>query len=302
MASPFVLFAPIQCAPHPLAPNALPLPSLQILLPFSRPAARASLMSFFPVLQPDYAQLSACNFAQIGVVMVRVRGGPLGCPQWLETQERRAAPATPACRSTASMHGHAEPDVYAVCLKFFINRLGSSRLLVVRPEPCAMASGPATAAALAGPLAQHRHRGHAIAAAPPARRAAGGATAAAATRLPSPQHHDLLRRSSSNQLPCRSSSSQLPRRSRLAQPTTSALGAFSSGRAERRPPRRRLIPPALMARLSMTLLLVWLARLGHYIPLPGGYATETCAYRRRCMHAAAATAVERGGFCSSHAR
>ncbi|PRW57924.1 ATP-NAD kinase isoform B [Chlorella sorokiniana] len=30
-----------------------------------------------------------------------------------------------------------------------------------------------------------------------------------------------------------------------------------------------LIPPALLARLSITLLLVWLARLGHFIPLPG---------------------------------
>ena len=161
-----------------------------------------------------------------------------------------------------------------------------------------MASALATAAALAGPLAQHRQRGHAIAAAPPSRRAAGGA--AAATRLPSPQHHHLRRRSSNR--PCRPSGSQLPRRSRLAQQTTSALGAFGSGRAERRPPRRLLIPPALMARLSMTLLLVWLARLGHYIPLPGGCTTGTCACRRRCMHAAAATAVERVGLCSPHAR
>ena len=67
-----------------------------------------------------------------------------------------------------------------------------------------------------------------------------------------------------------SHSGQRHRRARVVQHTTSALGAIAGARAGGGAPQRRgLIPPALLARLSVTLLLVWLVRLGHYIPLPG---------------------------------
>jgi len=126
-----------------------------------------------------------------------------------------------------------------------------------------MGANLAAAAALAAPLTQPRRRVHAINAARGARRAAPMAAAAAASRrlLDPPRR---LRQSSG---------SQLPRRTRASQRMVGALGAFGSGSAGgRAPPKRRLIPipPALMSRLSMTLLLVWIARLGHFIPVPGG--------------------------------
>lgn len=143
-----------------------------------------------------------------------------------------------------------------------------ARRPVVRP---AMASGLATAPAFAGPLLQRRRRGHAMAVDPRAQRAALTTSAAAAASLRPLGLPSRLRQGSS---------SQLPRRTRSSQHVTVALGAFGSGSAGgRAPPRRRFIPPALMTRLSMTLLLVWLARLGHFIPVPGDQLMYACSAR-----------------------
>lgn len=118
---------------------------------------------------------------------------------------------------------------------------------------------PRTAAPTAGARLQQTRSSRAIAPPLAAQRAPAGLATAAARRLGRPlaqlQHRG---------------SEQRPRRARAVQPTASALSAGGGARAGGGPPpRRALIPPALLARLSVTLLLVGLARLGHFIPLPG---------------------------------